>query len=110
MTSFRNLALLVGALLPAVFAAPSVKKPSEPEFIPNKYIVTLKSGISTADFDSHISWARDVHSRSLSRRDTAGIEKTYKIKDFNAYAVEMDVETLAKIKANPDVCFTTPIP
>ncbi|KAJ8114049.1 hypothetical protein ONZ43_g5000 [Nemania bipapillata] len=103
MHSFRNLALFFGALLPAAFAAPATRKVSEPEYIPNKYIVTLKSGISTADFESHLNWARDVHARSLSRRDTAGVEKTYSIHDFNAYAVEMDVETLAAIKASPQV-------
>ncbi|KAI0425995.1 peptidase S8/S53 domain-containing protein [Xylaria sp. FL1042] len=102
MHSIRTLALFFGALLPAALAAPA-KKPSEPEYIPNKYIVTLKNGISTADFESHVNWARDVHARSLARRSTAGVEKTYSIEDFNAYAVEMDEATLAKIKANPQV-------
>jgi oryzin len=110
MTSFRRLALFFGALLPAAFAAPSGKKHSQPEYIPNKYIVTLKSGISSTDFDSHVSWARDVHSRSLNRRGTAGVEKTYNIHDFNAYAVEMDAETLEQIKANPLVCCANPVP
>ncbi|KAI0436826.1 subtilase [Xylaria telfairii] len=100
MHSFRSLALFFGALLPAALAAPTSKKP---EYIPNKYIVTLKSGISTSEFESHVSWARDVHSRSLSRRDTAGVERTYNIKDFNAYAVEMDAQALAEIKAHPQV-------
>ncbi|TGJ88329.1 hypothetical protein E0Z10_g423 [Xylaria hypoxylon] len=103
MHSFRSLALFFGALLPAALAAPSGKQAKAPEYIPNKYIVTLKSGISTADFESHISWARDVHSRSLSSRDTVGVEKTYNIKDFNAYAVHMDAATLAEIQANPQV-------
>ncbi|KAI0109009.1 peptidase S8/S53 domain-containing protein [Nemania sp. FL0031] len=103
MRSFRTLALFLGALLPAALAAPASKKAIEPEYIPNKYIVTLKSGISTADFESHLNWARDVHARSLSRRDTVGVEKTYNIKHFNAYAVEMDEETLAIIKASPEV-------
>ncbi|KAI0457402.1 subtilase [Xylaria acuta] len=103
MHSFRSLALFFGALLPAALAAPASRKVSEPEYILNKYIVTLKSGISTTDFESHVSWARDVHARSLSRRDTAGVEKTYNIKDFNAYAVEMDAQTLAEIKAHPQV-------
>ncbi|KAI0809948.1 peptidase S8/S53 domain-containing protein [Xylaria sp. FL0064] len=102
MYSIRSLVLFFGALLPAALAAPA-KKPSVPEYIPNKYIVTLKSGISTADFESHVDWARDIHAHSLIRRSTAGVEKTYSIKDFNAYAVEMDEATLAKIKASPQV-------
>ncbi|KAJ3574012.1 hypothetical protein NPX13_g4502 [Xylaria arbuscula] len=102
MHSIRNLALFFGALLPAAFAAPA-KKVSEPEYIPNKYIVTLKNGVSTSDFESHINWARDIHARSLNRRDTAGVEKTYSIDNFKAYAVEMDAATVAEIKANPQV-------
>ncbi|GAP84405.1 putative alkaline proteinase [Rosellinia necatrix] len=103
MQSFRNLALFFGALLPAALAAPASKQAGKPEYVPNKYIVTLKTGISSADFESHVNWARDVHSRSLSRRDTVGVEKTYNIDDFNAYAVEMDEQTLAEIRANPQV-------
>ncbi|KAI0975473.1 peptidase S8/S53 domain-containing protein [Xylaria arbuscula] len=102
MHSFRSLALFFGALLPAALAAPAIK-PSQPEYIPNKYIVTLKSGISTADFESHVNWARDVHAQSLTRRSTAGVQKTYNIHDFNAYAVELDASTLETIKANPQV-------
>ncbi|KAI1169487.1 peptidase S8/S53 domain-containing protein [Nemania sp. FL0916] len=103
MHSFRNLALLFGALLPAALAAPAINQASEPEYIPNKYIVTLKSGINITDFENHLTWARDVHARSLSRRDTAGVEKTYSIEHFNAYAIEMDEEALAVIKASPQV-------
>ncbi|KAI1816867.1 subtilisin-like protein [Poronia punctata] len=101
MASLRNLALFFGALLPAAFAAPTAKKPSAPEYIPNKYIVTLKSGVSTADFETHVNWVRDVHARSLNRRDTAGVEKTYNIHDFSGYAVELDQDTLQQVKADP---------
>ncbi|KAI0389467.1 subtilisin-like protein [Xylariaceae sp. FL0594] len=101
MPSIRSLALFFGALLPAALAAPSPKKHREPEYIPNKYIVTLKSGISTSDFESHVNWVRDVHARSLTRRDTAGVHKTYKIHHFNGYAAELDTETLQQIKADP---------
>jgi oryzin len=85
-------------LLPAAFAAPAGK---QPEYIPNKYIVTLKNGVTTNDFESHVSWARDVHARNLGSRHTAGVEKTYKINDWSAYAVEMDSATLAEIKSSP---------
>ncbi|KAI1167115.1 subtilase [Nemania serpens] len=103
MHSFRSLALFFGALLPAVLAAPASKKGKAPEYIPNKYIVTLKSDISTADVENHLSWARRVHARSLTRRDTTGVERVYNIDKFNAYAVELDDETLATITASPEV-------
>jgi oryzin len=100
MINVRNIALFLGALLPAALAAPTSKKS---DIIPGKYIVTLKSGVDAAVAESHLSWVTDLHKRSLGKRDTAGIEKTYDIKDWHAYAGEFDDATVAEIKANPDV-------
>ncbi|KAI5864946.1 alkaline proteinase [Durotheca rogersii] len=102
MASFRRLALLLGAVLPAIFAAPTAPQQKR-EIVPNKYIVTLKEGITTEDFKTHVNWARDIHSRSLSKRDTTGIEHEYHISNFNAYSAEFDEETLEQIKNHPDV-------
>ncbi|KAI1758670.1 alkaline proteinase [Hypoxylon sp. FL1150] len=102
MASLRRLALFFGALLPAAFAAPAALQQKR-EVIPNKYIVTLKEGITTEDFKSHVNWARDVHARSLNKRDTTGVSHEYQIHTFNAYAGEFDEETLEQIKSNPDV-------
>ncbi|KAI1636332.1 peptidase S8/S53 domain-containing protein [Biscogniauxia mediterranea] len=103
MASLRRLALFFGALLPAALAAPTPAEPRKREIVPNKYIVTLKSGVNASDFEAHVNWARDIHSRSLTRRDTAGVQQTYNIDDFNAYAAELDEATLEIIKSNPDV-------
>lgn len=100
MTSIRRLALYLGALLPAVLAAPAVHK--APEVVPNKFIITLKDGASV-DTDSHLTWVNDIHRRSLTKRHTAGVEKTYNIHKWSAYAGEFDAETIEQIKANPDV-------
>jgi len=100
MTNFRNLALLVGALLPAAFAAPT---PAANQVIPGKFIVTLKQGASAEDVASHLNRVRDIHARSVSRRETVGVEKTYQIEDFNAYAGEFDDETIAAIKEDSSV-------
>ncbi|XXH02904.1 hypothetical protein Hte_009293 [Hypoxylon texense] len=102
MASLRRLVLFFGALLPAAFAAPATTQQKR-ESIPNKYIVTLNEGITSDDFKSHLNWARDVHARSLSKRDTTGISHEYQINTFNAYAGEFDEETLEQIKSNPDV-------
>ncbi|KAI0377640.1 alkaline proteinase [Hypomontagnella monticulosa] len=103
MANLRRLALFLGALLPAAFAAPTPAQQKR-EIIPNKYIVTLKEGISTEDFKSHLNWARDVHARSLTKRDTVGVEKEYSISSsFNAYAGEFDAATLEQLKNSPDV-------
>ncbi|KAH7034607.1 alkaline protease [Microdochium trichocladiopsis] len=100
MLNFPKLALLFGALLPAALAAPT---PAGKQVIPGKFIVTLKQGASAADVASHLNRVRDIHARSLSRRDTVGVEKTYAIEDFNAYAGEFDDETIAAIKEDPYV-------
>ncbi|KAJ4863521.1 subtilase family domain-containing protein [Trichoderma breve] len=100
MASIRRLALYLGALLPAVLAAPAVHHKA-PEAVPNKFIVTLKEGASI-DTDSHLTWVNDLHRRSLTKRNTAGVEKTYNIHTWNAYAGEFDEETIEQIKASPD--------
>lgn len=101
MTSIRRLALFLGALLPAVLAAPAALH-KEPEAVPNKFIITLKEGVSI-DTDSHLAWVNDIHRRSLTKRSTAGVEKTYNIHTWNAYAGEFDAETIEQIKSSPDV-------
>lgn len=103
MASLRNLAvLLLGAL--QLQPAPVLAAPFEKQVVPGKYIVQLKKGINAPDVDTHLSWVRDVHSRrSLNSRDIVGVQKTFRINDFNAYAGEFDEETLEQIRGNPDV-------
>ncbi|KAI1383904.1 alkaline proteinase [Hypoxylon trugodes] len=103
MANLRRLALFIGALLPSVFAAPTPAAQQKREIIPGKYIVTLKEGISNEDFKSHLNWARDVHARSLGKRDTVGVSHEYQIHNFSAYAGEFDDETLEQIKNSADV-------
>ncbi len=103
MASLRRLALFFGALLPAAFAAPTPAAQQKREVVPNKYIITLKEGVTSEDFKSHVNWARDVHARSLGKRDTTGVSHEYQIASFNAYAGEFDEATLEQIKSSPDV-------
>lgn len=101
MVNFRQLAVSLTALLPLAAAAPVPEEQQmKRDVIPGKYIVSLKNG---ANAESHLSWVSSVHKRSLSKRNTAGIEKTYKVKDFEAYAGEFDEATLEEIRNNPDV-------
>lgn len=101
MINVRNIAVLLGALLPVVLAAPAPITRRD-DIIPGKFIVTLKPGVDAAAAESHLSWVNDVHKRSL-KRNTAGIEQKYEIKDWKAYAGEFDEATIAEIKASPDV-------
>ncbi|KAF6808807.1 alkaline proteinase [Colletotrichum sojae] len=104
MTNFRRLALAVGALLPAILAAPT-KRADEPAAVPGKFIVTLKED---AAVESHLNWVADVHKRSLGKRDTAGVETKFNISNWNAYAGEFDEATLEEIKASPEVALVEP--
>lgn len=105
MFSFKSLALFAAAMLPLGNAVPTPKVEASPqaEIIPGRYIVTLTPGLAARDFDAHLNWARDVHARSVTRRDTTGVEKTYNISDFTAYAGSFDDATIEQIKANPEV-------
>ena len=102
MFNVRNLAVFFGALLPGVLAAPAPITKKD-DIIPGKFIVTLKPGIDAAAAETHLNWATDVHKRSFAKRDTAGIEKKFGIKDWKAYSGEFDEATIAEIKASPEV-------
>ncbi|KAK6209117.1 hypothetical protein LQW54_006571 [Pestalotiopsis sp. IQ-011] len=104
MVNVRRLATTLTALLPLASAAPTQTQTQQKrEVIQGKYIITLKDSASSADVESHLDWVSSVHARSLPKRDTAGVEKTYNINSWNAYAGEFDDDTIAEIKASADV-------
>ncbi|RYP08928.1 hypothetical protein DL764_001581 [Monosporascus ibericus] len=88
MASLRSFALFLGVLQAAVVAAPAK------QVIPGKYVITLKGGISARDVESHLGWVRDAHKRSLGSRGVKGVEKTFHIKDFNAYVLEIEEDQI----------------
>ena len=65
-----------------------------------QYIVALKANL---DADSHIQWVSDVHSRSLGRRDTAGVTNRHRIGDVHFYTGEFNEDTVAQIDRHSDV-------
>lgn len=121
MRSFQVAALALGGLLPFVTAAPvsviyhndtaianhtTVSNHTDTHFalpVTGKYIVTLKQGLSSRDLDSHVGWVNEFHARSLNKRSTAGVDKTFRTDHFNGYAGEFDNDTLEQIRSNPDV-------
>ncbi|WYZ36526.1 hypothetical protein EsH8_II_000032 [Colletotrichum jinshuiense] len=77
--------------------------------LPNRFIVSLKPGLSETTVEGHLNWVRDVHQRrSVTRRDIAGVEKTFNIGTFHAYAGSFDQETLTEIKSNEAVELVEP--
>jgi len=106
MVGFKKLAILLGASLGATAAPIAGNQPEAraTQTIPGKYIITLKQGIAARDVGAHLSWLDGVHSRnSIGRRALRGVEKTYSINHFHAYAGEFDSTTIEEIKASPDV-------
>ncbi|KAM0330663.1 hypothetical protein ACHAQA_003614 [Verticillium albo-atrum] len=105
MVNFRNVLL---GLLPFAAAAPLTAREEAPPSVENKYIVTLKSGISSDSVASHLNWVSDVHKRSLGRRDLAGVEKTYDIANFHGYSGTFDESVVEELKNNPEVASVEP--
>ncbi|KAL9110941.1 MAG: hypothetical protein Q9227_004556 [Pyrenula ochraceoflavens] len=111
MKLFTSLTLFLGAVLPLVQGAPVPATAPQPDAVPGKYIVLLKPDLSSAQVESHVA---DIHSRSITRRDTAedpapaGVEYTYGFRGFNAYAGSFDAATLEEIKASSDVVVVEP--
>lgn len=110
MVNFKNLAVTATALLSGALAAPMVDDSGSASIqaestISGSYIVTLKDGVDAATAESHIQWVGDVHKRSINKRDSKGVEKTY-TGNFNGYAGSFDESTLQEIRNNPDVSIT----
>ena len=103
--------LLLGAVLPLVFAAPvPAPDPAAQGIIPGKYIIVLKEDITDVQMQIHTAWAADIHARSVERRALgerapAGIERTYGIKNFRGYAGGFDAETIKEIESREEVPF-----
>lgn len=89
-----------------VVALPILENLQDGDVIPGSYIVTLKKNLEQENVENHLQWLSDVHRRSLSRRDTAGLEKTYEIGTFHAYSGEFDEDAINEISENSDVCST----
>ncbi|KAH8893890.1 subtilisin-like proteinase Mp1 [Thozetella sp. PMI_491] len=106
MVAIKQIALFLWGVLP-VYAAPVVDKRSG-QVIPGKYIITLKPGASVSQVENHLSWVADVHARSVSRRDTTGVDKVYNINDFSAYSGSFDPATLSQIQNSNEVAAVEP--
>lgn len=104
MAHIKQIALLLGLSLPAL-SIPLASDASANDIVPDKYIVRIAPNTVDADFEHHLQWVGAVHARSLMRRNTAGVEKTFEIGGFRAYAGEFDHETLRQIKQDKNVSF-----
>ena len=94
--AIKNIATLLAAL-PFGIAKPVSSS--------GKYIITLKEGIAYDKLSSHLNWVKDMHARSLDRRDLSlvGLEKKFEIGNFSGYSGAFDAATIEEIRKSPDV-------
>ncbi|TDZ40795.1 Alkaline protease 1 [Colletotrichum trifolii] len=109
MVNFINFAAIIAAIAPFAAAAPARQAGSVPS-VEGKFVVTLKSGITAREVDSHMKWVDNVHKRSLGRRDTAGVEREYSIGSFHGYSGHFDEGKMAPpppvINVEPEQIYT----
>lgn len=106
MVNFKNIAVAVTIFLGCGLAIPAQAAPLvEPgTIIPGSYIITLKPEIDSVMAKTHLKWVKDVHKRSLTKREELGVEKTYDSKSgFQGYAGTFDTTTINEIKKSSEV-------
>lgn len=106
MVNIKNIALAVTLFLGCGLASPAPAAPlAEPgAIIPGSYIITLKPEIDAVKARIHLKWVKDVHKRSLTKREELGVEKTYDSKSgFQGYAGTFDSATIKEIKKSREV-------
>lgn len=114
MVSFKKLAVFVAATIPSISALPLADSTTNNNNVASKYIVTLKRGLSDADRISHMSFARDIHSRSLARRGLTnfheeGVRKEFHINAHRSYSGIFDTETINALKDHGSVASVDPV-
>ncbi|KAF8461993.1 peptidase S8/S53 domain-containing protein [Kalaharituber pfeilii] len=85
----------LGYLLPVITANISA--------VEHAYIITLKEGLDKAGLEAHTRWITQVHAafRLASAQGLAGVQHTFDVEGFKAYAGTFDSATLAAIRENP---------
>ncbi|KAK6353657.1 Basic amino-acid permease [Orbilia brochopaga] len=99
----------IAAALP--LDVPTTELPSAQAPGPKKVIVVLKDQVDSKKLLRETSWVRLVHARNLQKRQATnttthlptGVEGTYDINKFKAYAGSFDEETIAEIQSSDNV-------
>jgi len=77
------------------------------DVIPDRYIITLRQGISQTVAGAYVQWATETHRRSLSRQPTTirGVQRTLKWSDLglHTYVGKFDDESISEIRNSDDV-------
>jgi len=97
MIAFHHLVLVGGILISNLISA---------NVIPDKYIVTLKPGITQARAGAHVKWVTELQNGGLSRRDsTTGVGKVISLSTlgFYVYVGTFDATSISKIRNSSEV-------
>ncbi|WEW62033.1 hypothetical protein PRK78_007533 [Emydomyces testavorans] len=105
MGFFKSVAITF-AVLSAIDAASLLSVADRKDIIPDSYIVVLKESVSPRDFESHVTWASNIHNETLAKPGssaTSGLKYVYDINGWHAYSGSFNRDTLDKILKNDDV-------
>ncbi|EER28872.1 subtilisin-like protease, putative [Coccidioides posadasii C735 delta SOWgp] len=109
--SIMKIATLFFAALSAVEAAKLLTPSDKRDIVPDSYIVVMKDNVSPLKFDSHMSWATNVHHANLARQGstaTGGLKHVYRIDGWQGYSGSFARETIDRILENDDVDYVEP--
>ena len=104
MVNLFNIFALVAAAIPLGSAtplpSPAAIVPRGGQVVSDHYIVLLKDGISSQEFEQHQQWATELHKNRLFRRDDstlAGIQKKYRYGNITGYAGSFHQSTIEQV-------------
>jgi len=111
MLSLARFFVLVVFTISSLAQAVPVSAAVAGQFIPGRWIVTLKASAGGATVASHMAKVREIHARNARRRSLApqevgGIERQYSIGNFKGYAGSFDAATIEELRSLPDVNLT----
>ncbi|KAI1933253.1 hypothetical protein LOZ66_006544 [Ophidiomyces ophidiicola] len=108
---FIKTLIVTFAVLLATDAASLIDIANKKDIIPDSYIVVMKESVSPSSFDTHITWATNVHNGTIAKRGSTaagGMKYVYRINGWHGYSGSFDRETLNKILQNADVDYVEP--
>ncbi|WEW55769.1 Secreted subtilisin-like serine protease sub9 [Emydomyces testavorans] len=103
--------LILVAALPVAWAGELLSAAAnDTNVMPDSYIIVMNEGLSDADFDSHMTWAMDVHNTAVEKRQeaTSGVSRTWNAHQMKGYCGSFDRETIQEIANNSDVAYVEP--
>ncbi|KAL1953731.1 hypothetical protein VTO42DRAFT_2330 [Malbranchea cinnamomea] len=113
MGVFSKLLYLSFAVTASVNAGEILSVANKDSVIPDTYIVVLKEGVSTQEFNAHKNWVNEIHRTNLTRRDlgfTGELKHSY---DFGGhglkgYSGKFDATAIQEIANDPNVAYVEP--